>query len=119
MTQQYQQRNINQQGDSVAFAATVATPAVALQPSVQMVQVDATLANATATLPLATDAGQNASITVVKSDAGANTVTVAVLAGDALVAGAAIVNPIAAQWQSLTMSADPDNNRWVVTGFTL
>lgn len=117
MTEQYNQRNINQQGDVVAFTATVATPNVALQASVQLAQITTTLAASTVTLPRARDAGQNAEITIVKTVA-ANTVTVAAPAGDTLVAGAAVVNPLAAIWASITVKADPTNNRWIAVGGT-
>ena len=118
MTEQYNQRNINQQGDTVEFASTVAVPDTALQASVQIAQIDDTLAASIVTLPRAADAGQNAEITVVNS-AGANGVTVAAAAGDALVAAAGVTNPITGIWGSLTMKADPANNRWIVTGGTV
>lgn len=118
MTQQYNQRNINQQGDSVQFAATGGVPNITLQPSVQSIQVNTALSNSVVTLPRAADAGQNAEVTIIKQGA-ANTLTVAAAAGDTLVASAAIVNPLVGDWDTLTVKADPRNDRWIVTGSTV
>jgi len=118
MTEQYAQRNINQQGDSNAFVATVAVPDVTLTSAVQLLQIDTTLAASIATLPLADSAGPNAVITVVKTVA-ANTVTLAAPVTNTLVAAAGVVNPIAGQWGSLTVKSDPANNRWIVIGGTV
>lgn len=118
MTEQYNQRNINQQGDNFAFAASVAVPDTALNSAVQMAQIDESLAASIVTLPRADDAGQNAKITVVNMT-GTNAVTLAAAAGDAIVAPAGAPGALTGIWSSLTVTADPANNRWIVTGYAV
>lgn len=117
MTEQYGQRNINEQGDVVEFTATALAPDLELNPAVQIAQIDESAIGSTVTLPRAGDAGQNASITVVNVT-GTNSVLVNVFLGDTLEAAPGVANPILAAWGSLTVRADPANDRWVVTGAT-
>lgn len=117
MTEQYGQRNINEQGDVVEFTATIAVPDVVLNPSVQMAQIDESLSGSTVTLPRATDAGQNGKITVVNLT-GTNPVLVNVFLGDTLIAAPGVANPILVAVGTLTATADPDNDRWIVTAGT-
>lgn len=118
MTEQYGQRNINEQGDVVEFAAAVGADTIALSPSVQTVLVDESAVAATVVLPAPSDAGQNAKIRVVAVTGAANGVTVAVTAPTTLGESATVVNPIAAAaaFESLEYTADVANNRWISTG---
>lgn len=119
MTQQYQQRSINEQGSSIAFVATVAVPDVTLQPAVQMAIIDETLSASVATLPGAAAAGQNAQVTVVNLT-GSNGVTVAadVAAGDALLASAGFSNPVVGTGDTMTFRSD-GISRWIAVGQTV
>lgn len=119
MTEQYQQRNINEQGDVVMFAGTLLAPNTTLNPGVQLANINESLTPVIVTLPRASDAGQNAEVTVANMT-GTNGVTVAadVANGDSLVASPGTVNPITVAWGTLTVKADPANSRWVVVGQT-
>jgi len=118
MTEQYAQPNINMQGGAGSFVATVAAPDATLVGSGdQTLSVDATAAASQVNLPLASEAGPNAKITVIKADA-ANPVTVAAQGADALNAAAGVVNPLAAQFDSLTFVSN-GVDAWTAIGGTV
>jgi hypothetical protein len=121
MTEQYQQRSINEQGSVSRFVSAVGATAVTLQPGSQTVVVETTAAVATVTLPRISDCGPNCTISVVKEVA-ANSVTVAASVGDTLLAAATVVNPILVISGTLTFRSvlyASGATRWVAISGTV
>lgn len=117
MTQQYQQRNINEFGDAMTFTVTVLEPDITLQPSVQTLVVDETVGDSIVTLPLASDGGPNAQVSVANLT-GTFRVTVATQGTDALLEAAGIINPISGVGDTLTYRSNGVDT-WVAVGATL
>lgn len=116
MTQQYLNPNINDQGSLLEFANTVAAPDLELAGSGnQLVLIDPTAAACQVTLPGSESAGAGAQVTVVNVN-GANDVTFAAIAGDAI-ANPVALNPLtlALGNQAYTFISDGAGN-WVVSG---
>ncbi len=83
MTQQYQQRNINDPAGGRTITNSVATPNAALTAADvgKVIRFDTTLAVGALTLPTAAEAGDGARITIIKIN-NLNALTIAVAAGD-------------------------------------
>ncbi len=84
MTQQYQQRNINNPEGGRTITNSVATPNAALTAADvgKVIRFDTTLAVGALTLPTAAEAGDGAEITIIKVIDNANALTIAAAAGD-------------------------------------
>lgn len=117
MTEQYNQRNINNQGNAITFTNSVGTPNIALQPASQIAMLDSTLSVMTVTLPDAADAGQNAEVTLVTVAAGL-LITVAASAGDTIVASPAVLLATLGIVIGATVTYRSDGvSRWVAVTF--
>ena len=83
MTQQYQQRNINNPEGGRTITNSVATPNAALTAADvgKVIRFDTTLAVGALTLPTAAEAGDGGRITIIKIN-NLNALTIAVAAGD-------------------------------------
>ena len=84
MTQQYQQRNINDPAGGRTITNSVATPNAALTAADvgKVIRFDTTLAVGALTLPTAAEAGDGARITIIKVIDNALALTIAAAAGD-------------------------------------
>lgn len=114
MTEQYQQREINNSAAPRAIVSTVAVPAGNLGSEDDTVLIDTTASVFTATLPAAASA-PGRSITVVNNAAVPLGLTIAVVAGDALLG--VITNPIVAAYGSVTVTSDGALS-WIATSET-
>ncbi len=83
MTEQYQQRNINNPEGGRTITNTVAVPNAALTAADvgKVIRFDATAAVGALTLPSAAEAGDGGRITIIKTN-NANALTIAVVGGD-------------------------------------
>jgi len=125
MTIQYQQNNINQDGDSKNIVTDGSVGAIDLFGGGGGVAfVDATLGPAVVlSLPLAREAGRNAELTIIKVDGSVNTVQVATQSDPDGVFDT-VVYPngfsgatISRQWESQTLSSDGIST-WTLTATT-
>lgn len=103
MTEQYQQREINQSAAPRTIVSTVAAPAGTLLSEDDMVLIDTTASIFTATLPTAASA-PGRTIVVVNAAAAPLALTIAAAAGDAI-AGTA-TNPIITAFGNITLTSD-------------
>jgi len=123
MTQQYQQRNINNPEGGGTIANTVADPDAELTASDvgKVVRFDTTEAAGTVTLPRSAEAGDGAEITVIfPVGATGNPGTLAAISSgtpDVLVAPAtAPANPAVSDNASFIVRADGGSNWYIVAG---
>lgn len=119
MTDQYAQRDINRNGKFTPFASLNPGDNLDLPPYSQLSVVTAGDVT-TVTLPKASDAGPNSTVTVFKSaGAAGDTVQVVAAAGDSIASGVGAANPIVLVGGSITLKSFPLASGWLVVGNTV